>query len=57
MKQNEIIKYYEDNGGLRCKYWTVKEIKDCIKSDFGKKQRVYNSTCAELKRTAEMYQR
>ena len=26
MKQKDIIKYYEDNGGLRCKYWTIKEI-------------------------------
>lgn len=57
MKQKDIIKYYEDNGGLRCKYWSIKEIKDYIKSDFGKKQRVYNSTCTELKRTAEMHQR
>lgn len=57
MKQQEIIRYYEDNGGLRCKYWTIQEIKDCIKSDFGKEQRVYKSTCRELKRTAEMFQR
>jgi hypothetical protein len=56
MKQSEIIKYYEENGGLRCKYWNIKQIKSYIKSEFGKKQRVYDSTCIELKRSAEMYQ-
>lgn len=57
MKQQEIINYYEEIGGLRCKYWTIKEIKSHIKCEFGKKQRVYESTCIELKRSAEMYQR
>lgn len=57
MKQNEIIKYYADNGCLRCKGWTIKEIKDYIKSDLGKGQRVNVQTCCELKRTAEIYQR
>lgn len=57
MKQQELINYFEENGGLRCKYWTIKEIKSYIKSEFGKKQRVYKSTCIELKRSAEMYQR
>ena len=57
MKQQEIIRYYEDNGGLCCKCWTIKEIKEYIKSDLGREQRVYNSTCQLLKRTAEIYQR
>lgn len=57
MKQNEIIAYYADNGGLRCKGWTIKEIKDYVKSDLGKGQRVNVQTCRELKRTAEIYQR
>ena len=57
MKQKEIIRYYEENGGLRCEGWTIQEIKNYIKSDFGKSQRVHMSTCQELKRTAEMYQR
>lgn len=57
MTQREILKYYEENGGLRCKGWTLLAIKETIKDDFGKKVRVYWSTCRELKRTAEMYQR
>lgn len=57
MKQKEIIAYYENNGGLRCSDWTLKEIKDCIKSDFGADQRVYKSTCYLLKRMAELYQK
>mgnify|MGYP007069891067 CR=1 FL=1 len=56
MTQREIIRHYEDNGGLRCKYWSLKEIKDYIKADFGSRQIVYWATCRELKRTAEMYQ-
>lgn len=55
--QKQIIEYYNETGGLRCKYWTIKEIKECIKADFGQHQRVYVSTCRELKRTAEIYQR
>lgn len=57
MKQKEIIKYYEGIGGLRCKFWTIKEIKEYIKSDLGREQRVYVATCRLLKRTAEIYQR
>ena len=56
MNQKEVIKYYENNGGLRCKDWSVGEIKDYIKSDLGKKQRVYTKTCNLLKRTAEISQ-
>lgn len=57
MTQKELIKFYNENGGLRCKSWGVKEIKAFIKAEFGKKQRVYKSTCYDLKRTAEIYQR
>ena len=57
MNQKELIKYYENNGGLRCKYWSIGEIKDYIKSDLGEKQRVYTKTCNLLKRTAEISQR
>ena len=57
MKQREIIRYFEEIGGLRCKNWSIKEIKECVKSYFGKEQRVYESTCRELKRTAQKYQR
>lgn len=56
MTQKQIIEYYNENGGLCCKYWTIKEIKEKIKSDFGQHQRVFESTCRELKRTAELYQ-
>ena len=56
MTQREIIRHYEDVGGLRCKHWSLKEIKDYIKADFGSRQVVYWATCRELKRTAEMYQ-
>lgn len=56
MTQKQIIEYYNENGGLRCKYWTIKEIKEAIKADLGQHQRVYESTCMELKRTAEIYQ-
>ena len=57
MKQKEIIKYYEENGGLRCKTWSIEEIKSYLKLVFGDKQRVYYNTCVLLKRTAEIYQR
>lgn len=57
MTQKQIIKYYNEDGGLRCKYWTIKEIKEYIKADLGQHQRVYKSTCQDLKRTAEIYQR
>lgn len=56
MTQEEIIKYFNENGGLCCKYWTLKEIKQYIKDTFGKEQKVYESTCEELKRTAQMFQ-
>jgi hypothetical protein len=57
MTQKEIIRYYEENGGLRCKNWTLEEIKAYIKSDLGKDQRVLKTTCIELKNTARIYQR
>ena len=56
MKQREIISYFDEIGGLRCKYWSLKEIYNYLKIIFPK-QRVFKSTCRELKRTAEMYQR
>lgn len=56
MTQKEIIKYFEENGGLRCKNWTIKEIKDYIKNILNCK-RVYKSTCYYLQRSAIMYQR
>lgn len=57
MTQKEIINYYEENGGLRCKNWTLNEIKDHIKADLGKNQRVLKTTCIELKNAARIYQR
>ena len=57
MTQREIINYYTENGGLRCKNWSISEIKKHIKSDIGPQQRVNKKTCYELKRTAEIYQR
>jgi hypothetical protein len=57
MTQKEILEYYEDNGGLRCGDWSIKEIKVYIKNDMGSNQRVFDSTCRELKRTAQIYQR
>lgn len=56
MSQKEIIKYCEDVGGLCCKNWSIREIKDYLKAIFGSKQRVYHKTCCELKKTALMYQ-
>ncbi len=56
MTQNQIIQYFEENGGLRCKNWTLKEIKEHIKLCFGRHQRVCATTCRTLKRTAQMYQ-
>jgi hypothetical protein len=56
MTQKEIIKYFDEIGGLRCKYWTNKEIKEYIKNTLNCK-RVYKSTCYYLKRSAIMYQR
>lgn len=57
MKQKDIIKFFDENGGLRCKNWSIKQIKEYIKSLFGRNQYVYENTCRELKRTAEIYQR
>lgn len=57
MTQREIIRYYEENGGLRCKDWTLQEIKEYIKGDLGQDQRVMKTTCIELKNTARIYQR
>lgn len=57
MTQNEIVDYFTSNGGLRCKYWTIQEIKEYIKLYFGKEQRVCRSTCELLKSTARIYQR
>lgn len=57
MTQKQIIEYYNENGGLRCKNWTIKEIKEYIKAELGQHQRVFYRTCWELKRTAEIYQR
>jgi len=57
MKQKEIVRYYEENGGLRCKDWTLEQIKEKIKADFGESQRVMKATCQELKNTARIYQR
>lgn len=57
MTQKELIKFYNENGGLRCKYWSIKEIKAFIKAEFGEKQRVYKNTCNTLKAFAEIYQR
>jgi hypothetical protein len=55
--QKELIRYYNENGGLRCKGWSCKEVKNHIKADFGSSQRVYNSTCLQLIREAEIMQR
>lgn len=55
--QKEIISYYNENGGLRCKGWTCEEVKKLIKAEFGAGQRVCNSTCLQLIREAEIYQR
>lgn len=57
MTQKEIISYYEENGGLRCKDWSISEIKKYVKAELGEKQRVYESTCDELKSSARMNQR
>lgn len=57
MKQREIISYFAEVGGLRCQDWTIKEIRDYIHETFPQCKRVYTSTCKELKRTAQMYQR
>lgn len=56
MTQKEIIKYYEDNGGLRCKYWSLEEIRDYIKEELGREQRVLKTTCQILKRSAQINQ-
>lgn len=57
MKQKDIIKFFSENGGLRCKDWNIKQIKTYIKCLFGRNQYVYENTCRELKRLAEIYQR
>jgi hypothetical protein len=56
MSQKDIIKYYEDNGGLRCKNWTIREIQNYVKSDL-EVSIVTPRTAIELKNTARIYQR
>ena len=55
MTQNELYQYYAEQE-LRCKHWTLKEIKTYIKNEFPK-QRICEKTLRSLKRDAEMYQR
>ena len=57
MKQIDIIRYFNENGGLRCKHWSIKEIREYIHIQFPMCKRVLTSTCEELKHTAQMYQR
>jgi hypothetical protein len=52
----EIIDYYCRNGGLPCKRWSLKDIKDKIKADFGAWQRVYKTTCILLQSYARCRQ-
>ena len=56
MSQKEIIKYYEGNGGLRCKNWTIRQIQNHVKGDLGVSI-VTPRTAIELKNTARVYQR
>lgn len=56
MTQHQIIQYFNECGGLRCKEWTYKEIKEYVKRCFGRHQRVSETTCRELKRTAQINQ-
>ena len=51
--QKEILNYYHENGGLNCADWSLKEIKKYIKLEFGQHQRVYESTCWELRQAAK----
>lgn len=55
MTQNELYRYYAEQE-LRCKHWTLNEIKTYIKNEFPK-QRVFEKTLRSLKNNAEMYQR
>ena len=55
MTQKEIISYFEENGGFRCKDWSIKEIRKYIKDTLNCK-RVYESTCYYLKSSAIIYQ-
>lgn len=57
MTQKEIVEYYQDNGGLRCKDWSAKEIREYIKSDLGKEQWVSPRTCMLLRNIANCCQR
>lgn len=56
MTQQQLLDYYYENE-LRCKGWSLDEIKSYIKEDFGSQQRVYKKTCWLIRRTAEIYQR
>jgi hypothetical protein len=57
MRAKEILKHYRENGGLRCKNWSLDEIKQEVKSTFGKEQVVSRQLCFLLKREAEIFQR
>ena len=54
--QREIIDYYCHNVGLPCKGWSLKSIKDKIKTDFGAWQRVCKTTCVLLQSYARRSQ-
>lgn len=55
MTQQELVHYYEKSE-LRCKFWSVSEIKQYIKAEFGDSQRVYKTTCYKIKRYALLFQ-
>lgn len=56
MTQSELLSYYEEVE-LRCKGWSLQEVKDYIKEEFGNSQRVYLKTCWHIRRNAELNQR
>ena len=58
MTQEDILKYYNENGGLRCKGWSLEKIRNHIKDELGDRvPRILRKTCLELRNTANMYQR
>lgn len=56
MTQKEILQFFTDYGGLRCRDWSLRQIRAHLKAYFGNDQRIYLSTCRALKQAARMYQ-
>ncbi len=55
MTQEDILKYYNENGGLRCKTWSLERIRNHIKDELGDRApRILRKTCLRLRTEASL---